>query len=52
MTFPKGVLFCQSESQLSNLQNGHRDKFFSPPNFDHFKTTGKVRNDVFSSEEC
>ena len=111
LTSPQGVLFCQNKSQLSNLQNGHREMFlFNPPfwpfknhwtgqkscflirrvlkkpffyltsprgscfakirvscqtfkmviercfylipHFDHLKTTGHVRNHVFSSEEC
>ena len=48
---PPGVLFCQNKSQLSNLQNGHTEMLFYPPIFDHLKTTGHVRNHVFSSEE-
>ena len=28
------------------------ERSFFTPIFDHFKTTGKVRNHVFSSEEC
>ena len=32
LTSPQGVLFCQNKSQLSNLQNGHREMFlFNPP---------------------
>ena len=31
---PQGVLFCQNKSQLSNLQNRHREKLFQPPIFD------------------
>ena len=110
MTSPQGVLLCQNKSQLSNLQNRHREKlfnppflaiwksmerseimfsdqkcvkkpfsiwplprgscfakirvcyqtfimdiersFFNPPFFDHMNINGKVRNHVFSSEEC
>ena len=48
--FPQGALFWQNKSQLSNLQNGH-GCFFSP-HFAHLKSTGHVRNQVFSSEEC
>ena len=29
----------------------YRDAFFNPPIFDHLKTTGHVRNHVFSLEE-
>ena len=28
MTSPQGVLCCQNKSQLSHLQNGHREKLF------------------------
>ena len=46
--FPQGVLFCQNKSQLSNLQNGHREKlFFNPPTFDHLKTTQQVSKSCF-----
>ena len=32
LTSPQGVLFCHNKSQLSNLQNGHREMFlFNPP---------------------
>ena len=49
---PPGGLVLPNESQLSNLQNGHTEMlFFNPPFFDHLKTTGHVRNHVFSSEE-
>ena len=39
---PQGVLlfFCQNMSQLSNLQNGHRENFFNPhlwPFLNHWK---------------
>ena len=32
-TSPQGVLFCQNKSQLSNLQNGHREMLFLIPHF-------------------
>ena len=48
---PQGVLFYQNKSQLSNLQNGHTEMLFFTPIFDHLKTTGHVKNHVFSSEE-
>ena len=32
------VLFCQNKSQLSNLQNGHREMFLFNPPFWPFKT--------------
>ena len=35
--FPQKVLFCQNKSQLSNLQNGHREKLFLTPHFWPFK---------------
>ena len=47
-----GSLALLNKSQLSNLQNRHREKLLNPPIFDHLITTGKVRNHVFSSEEC
>ena len=31
MNSPQGVLFCQNKSQLSDLQNGHREAFLTPP---------------------
>ena len=34
---PQGVLFCQNKSQLSNLQNGHREMFLFNPHFWPFK---------------
>ena len=34
---PQGVLFCQNKSQLSNLQNGHREMFLFNPPFWPFK---------------
>ena len=37
LTFPQGVLFCQNKSQLSNLQNGHREMFLFNPPFWPFK---------------
>ena len=30
---PQQVLFCQNKSQLSNLQNGHREMFLFNPSF-------------------
>ena len=47
---PPGGLVLPNKSQLSNLQNGHTEMFLTPI-FDHLKTTGHVRNHVFSSEE-
>ena len=32
-TSPNRVLFCQNKSQLSNLQNGHREMLFLTPDF-------------------
>ena len=46
-----GGLVLPNKSQLLNLQNGHTEMFFLPPIFNHLKTTGHVRNHVFSSEE-
>ena len=38
MTSSQGVLFCQNKSELSNLQNGHREKLlFFTPHFWPFK---------------
>ena len=47
---PQGVLFCQNKSQLSNLQNGHREKlFFNSP----FLTISKPleRSEIMSSHQ-
>ena len=52
LTSPRGSCFVKIREQLSNLQNGHREMLFLTPIFDHLKTTGHVRNHVFSSEEC
>ena len=48
---PPGGLVLPNKSQLSNLQNGHTEMLFLTPICDHLKTTGHVRNHVFSSEE-
>ena len=47
LTSPQGVLFCQNKSQLSNLQNGHREMFLFNPPFWPFKTHWTCQKSCF-----
>ena len=46
-TSPKGVLFCQNKSQLSNLQNGHTEMIFLNPHFWPFKNHWTCQKSCF-----
>ena len=46
-TSPQGVLFCQNKSQLSNLQNGHREMLFLTPHFWPFKNHWTCQKSCF-----
>ena len=50
-TSPQGVLFCQIRVSCQTFKMDIQRCFFLTPIFDHLKTTGHVRNHVFSSEE-
>ena len=47
LTSPQGVLFCQNKSQLSNLQNGHREMFLFNPPFWPFKNHWTCQKSCF-----
>ena len=44
---PQGVLFCQNKSQLSNLQNGHREMFLFNAPFCPFKNHWTCQKSYF-----
>ena len=46
-TSPQKVLSCQNKSQLSNLQNGHREKLFFNPHFWPFKNHSTGQKSCF-----
>ena len=48
---PRGSCFAKIRVSCQTSKMEIEGSFFHP-HFDHFKTTGKVRNHVFSSEEC
>ena len=52
MTSPQGVLLCWIRVSCQTFKIDIERSFFKPPIFDHLKINGKVRNHVFSSEEC
>ena len=49
---PGGPVLPKEESVIKPSKWTWRAAFFNPHIFDHLKTTGHVRNHVFSSEEC
>ena len=52
MTSSQGVLFCQNKSELSNLQNGHREKLlFFTPHFWPFKKHWTGQKFIFSHQK-
>ena len=52
LTFPRGSSFAKIKVSCQTSKMGIEKSFYLIPHFDHLKTTGHVRNHVFSSEEC